>query len=54
VAEIFIGVTRGWSSDELDVESVRDNLDAICDREGYVTPAQANDEIGLVLELLAR
>jgi NAD(P)-dependent dehydrogenase (short-subunit alcohol dehydrogenase family) len=54
VAEIFIGVTRGWSSDELDVESVRDNLDAICDRDGYVTPAQANDEIGLVLELLAR
>jgi NAD(P)-dependent dehydrogenase (short-subunit alcohol dehydrogenase family) len=54
VAEIFIGVTRGWSSDELDVESVRDNLDAICDREGYVTPAQANDEIGLVQELLAR
>jgi len=54
VAEIFIGVTRGWSSEELDVESVRDNLDAICDRDGYVTPAQANDEIGLVLELLAR
>jgi NAD(P)-dependent dehydrogenase (short-subunit alcohol dehydrogenase family) len=54
VAEIFIGVTRGWASNELDVESVRDNLGAICDPDGYVTPAQANDEIALVLELLTQ
>jgi NAD(P)-dependent dehydrogenase (short-subunit alcohol dehydrogenase family) len=52
VAEIFIGVTRGFSSPTLDVEAVRDNLEAICDRDGYVTPTQANDEIGLVLAAL--
>jgi NAD(P)-dependent dehydrogenase (short-subunit alcohol dehydrogenase family) len=53
VAEIFIGVTRGFSSPGLDVESVRDNLATICDRDGYVTPTQANDEIGLVLAALS-
>jgi NAD(P)-dependent dehydrogenase (short-subunit alcohol dehydrogenase family) len=53
VAEIFIGVTKGFTSPTLDVEAVRDNLEAICDREGYATPTQANDEIGLVLAALA-
>jgi NAD(P)-dependent dehydrogenase (short-subunit alcohol dehydrogenase family) len=53
VAEIFIGVTRGYTSPELDVEAVRDNLEAICDRDGYIVPTQANDEIGLVLEALS-
>ncbi|MDV3133255.1 SDR family oxidoreductase [Mycobacterium sp. 29Ha] len=52
VAEIFIGVTKGFSSPALDVEAVQDNLEAICDRRGYITPAQANDEIGLVLQAL--
>jgi NAD(P)-dependent dehydrogenase (short-subunit alcohol dehydrogenase family) len=52
VAEIFIGVTKGYTSPTLDVEDVRDNLEAICDRDGYVTPTQANDEIGLVLAAL--
>ena len=52
VAEIFIGVTKGFTSPTLDVEAVRDNLEAICDREGYITPTQANDEIGLVLAAL--
>lgn len=52
VAEIFIGVTRGFTSPNLDIEAVRDNLEAICDREGYITPMQANDEIGLVFEAL--
>lgn len=52
VAEIFIGVTKGFASPTLDVEAVRDNLAAICDRDGYVTPTQANDEIGLVLAAL--
>jgi NAD(P)-dependent dehydrogenase (short-subunit alcohol dehydrogenase family) len=54
VAEVFIGVTRGWCSSELDVESVRDHMDAICDRDDYVTPTQANDEIALVLERLSQ
>lgn len=52
VAEIFISVTKGFSSPTLDIEAVQDNLEAICDREGYQTPTQANDEIGLVLQAL--
>ncbi|MBY0288409.1 MAG: SDR family oxidoreductase [Mycobacteriaceae bacterium] len=52
VAEIFIGVTKGFSSPTLDVEAVQDNLETICDREGSITPTQANDEIGLVLQAL--
>ncbi|WP_293003897.1 SDR family oxidoreductase [Mycobacterium sp.] len=52
VAEIFIGVTKGFSSSTLDIEAVQDNLEAICDRDGYITPTQANDEIGLVLQAL--
>ena len=34
------------------VEAVRDNLEAICDRAGFATPTQANDEIALVLAAL--
>lgn len=52
VAEIFIGVTQGFVSPALDVEAVRDNLEAICDRAGFATPTQANDEIALVLAAL--
>lgn len=52
VAEIFIGVTKGFVSPILNVEAVRDNLAAICDRDGCITPTQANDEIGLVLAAL--
>ena len=52
VAEIFIGVTQGFASPALDVEAVRDNLEAICDRAGFATPTQANDEIALVLAAL--
>ncbi|MGA9373661.1 MAG: SDR family oxidoreductase [Mycobacterium sp.] len=52
VAEIFIGVTKGFTSPTLDIEAVQDNLEAICDRDGYITPMQANDEIGFVLQAL--
>jgi NAD(P)-dependent dehydrogenase (short-subunit alcohol dehydrogenase family) len=52
VAEIFIGVTRGYSSPTLDVEAVRDHLADICDRTDAITPTQANDEIGLVMASL--
>jgi NAD(P)-dependent dehydrogenase (short-subunit alcohol dehydrogenase family) len=52
VAEIFIGVTKGFASPTLDIEAVHDNLEAICDRDGYITPTQANDEIGFVMKAL--
>ena len=53
VAEIFIGVTRGWHDPAIDVENVRDHLDQICNRDGFIEPAQANDEIALLMEALA-
>lgn len=52
VAEIFIGVTKGWHDVGLDMEKVRDHLAEICDREGFVEPAQANDEIALLMQAL--
>ena len=52
VAEIFIGVTKGWHDAGIDMEKVRDHLDEICDREGFVEPAQANDEIALLMKAL--
>lgn len=53
VAEIFIGVTKGWHDPALDMEKVRDHLEQICNRDGFIEPAQANDEIALLMEALA-
>lgn len=53
VAEVFIGVTKGFTSSSLDIEAVRDNLEAICDRDGYITPMQANEEIAFALQTLS-
>lgn len=52
VAEIFIGVTEGWHDPAIDMEKVRDHLGQICDREGFIEPAQANDEIALLMKAL--
>lgn len=45
-------MTKGFASPTLDIEAVHDNLEAICDRDGYITPTQANDEIGFVMKAL--
>jgi hypothetical protein len=46
-------VTRGWvTADEMTIEGVRDNMDAIRDLTGYIEPRSIADETKLMLELL--
>jgi NAD(P)-dependent dehydrogenase (short-subunit alcohol dehydrogenase family) len=49
VARIFTATTRGWFASTQSVEQVRDHFDEIRDEEGYLIPAQADDELTLLL-----
>jgi len=53
IAEIFIGEVPGYFNPELTVEDVRDNFEAITNRDGYSVPANLGDETGLYLPYLA-
>ena len=52
-AQIFIGVTEGIYDPDLTVEVVRDRWDELCDQAGYVVPANAMEELGLLLPHLS-
>ena len=53
VAEVFIAETRGYYSAELTPEEVVDNWAAVTDREGYVVPANSNEETALYASTLS-
>ncbi len=53
IAEIFVGEVPGYFNPELTVEDVRDNFEAITNRDGYSVPANLGDETGLYLPYLA-
>ncbi len=55
VGRVFLGVTPGWTETDLDkftVEAIRDHFDEIRSEEGYIVPANINDELGLTLKSL--
>ncbi len=49
VAEVFIGETPGYYKADLSLEDVRDQWDAITNREGYQVPMNLNDELRMFL-----
>ncbi|HUR23927.1 MAG TPA: SDR family NAD(P)-dependent oxidoreductase [Acidimicrobiales bacterium] len=53
VARYFVGLTRGWLDDDLTLESLRDNFDAVGSEEGYSVPASPAGELALILSHLA-
>jgi NAD(P)-dependent dehydrogenase (short-subunit alcohol dehydrogenase family) len=53
VARVFIGVTPGIMDTDLTPESVRDQFDQIRDEDGYVVPANLNEEMVLTLKALS-
>jgi NAD(P)-dependent dehydrogenase (short-subunit alcohol dehydrogenase family) len=53
VARVFIGVTPGIMDLDLSPESVRDQFDAIRNEDGYVVPANLNEEMVLTLKALS-
>ncbi len=52
VAEIFIGECIGYTDGELSPESVRDNWSTICNRDGYLVPAQIAEETKMFVDAL--
>lgn len=52
VAEIFIGECIGYTDPELSPESVRDNWSTICNRDGYLVPAQIAEETKMFVDAL--
>ncbi|HKH06405.1 MAG TPA: SDR family oxidoreductase [Acidimicrobiales bacterium] len=52
VARVFIGVTPGFTDPKLTAESVRDNFEAIRNKDGYKVPANLTEELMLGLEAL--
>jgi NAD(P)-dependent dehydrogenase (short-subunit alcohol dehydrogenase family) len=53
VARVFLGVTPGIMDTDLTPESVRDRFDEIRDEDGYVVPANLNEEMVLTLKALS-
>jgi NAD(P)-dependent dehydrogenase (short-subunit alcohol dehydrogenase family) len=53
VARVFIGVTPGIMDTDLTPESVRDQFEAIRNEDGYVVPANLNEEMVLTLKALS-
>ena len=49
VARIFVAVSPGWFGAGHTIEDVRDNFDAIRAEDGYVVPAQAMEELSLLM-----
>ncbi len=49
VARVFIGVTPGYFKADLSLEDVRDNFDQIRAEDGYSVPANAMEEMGLLM-----
>jgi NAD(P)-dependent dehydrogenase (short-subunit alcohol dehydrogenase family) len=52
VARVFVGVTPGIVEGELSAETVRDRLDDIRSEDGYVVPANLNEELMAGLKAL--
>ncbi len=52
VGRIFVGVTTGFYSDDLTVESIRDSVDAVVDETAYLVPTSVDDEFGLLVGFL--
>lgn len=52
VARAFVAVTPGVYSDDLTLEYVAANIDAITDEAGYVVPSNVDEEIQLLFDLL--
>jgi NAD(P)-dependent dehydrogenase (short-subunit alcohol dehydrogenase family) len=53
VARVFVGVTKGFLTDDLDAEAVADHLEQILDDTGYVVPGSSGGEVELVTSMLA-
>ena len=53
LAEIFIGVTQGIFDPNLSMESIAERWDELCDREGYLVPSNASEELGLLFSHIA-
>jgi len=49
VAQVFIGETKGYFKADLSPEDLRDNWDAVIDREGYAVPMNLGEETALFL-----
>jgi NAD(P)-dependent dehydrogenase (short-subunit alcohol dehydrogenase family) len=49
VAEVFIGETPGYFKADLSLEDVRDQWEAITNRDGYQVPMNLNDELRMFL-----
>ncbi len=54
VGRIFVGVTPGFYSDDLTVESIAERLDTVVDEHGYLVPTSVDDEFGLLVDFLNR
>jgi NAD(P)-dependent dehydrogenase (short-subunit alcohol dehydrogenase family) len=52
VARVFVGVTPGIVEGELSAETVRDRLDDIRSEDGYIVPANLNEELMAGLKAL--
>jgi NAD(P)-dependent dehydrogenase (short-subunit alcohol dehydrogenase family) len=54
IARVFLGVTPGYThTDELSVETIRDNFDTIRDETDYSVPANLTDELMMTLKTLS-
>ena len=53
IAEIFLGEVPGYFNADLTVEDVRDNFEAISNRDGYSVPANLGEETALYLPYFA-
>ena len=49
VAEVFIGETPGYYKADLSIEDIRDQWDAITNRDGYQVPTNLGDELKMFL-----
>jgi NAD(P)-dependent dehydrogenase (short-subunit alcohol dehydrogenase family) len=52
VARVFIAETRGFYSPELAAEDIEANWQTICDEDGYVVPANAENERDVLAQWL--
>ncbi|MGE0307884.1 MAG: SDR family NAD(P)-dependent oxidoreductase, partial [Acidimicrobiia bacterium] len=53
VARVFVGVTKGYLTDDLDAETIAEHLDQVMDADGYVVPGSSGAEVELVMSMLA-
>jgi hypothetical protein len=53
IARFFIGLTQGYYNPELTLEDVRDHFEQIRSEDGYIVPKGPNDELALLLKLMA-